>query len=107
MWRCKWVELQMKKLEAQAQEYDRKLEEYSQRKQVQLEKHSLGGLGVKSLPFHQDYARSEVLRRKKRRRAEATTDVTAYMSHHNLFSYYGTVSSLSLSKYLCLFRHAS
>ncbi|KAL0291777.1 UNVERIFIED_CONTAM: hypothetical protein Scaly_2621000 [Sesamum calycinum] len=88
MWRCKWVELQIKKFEAQAQEYDRKLDEYSQRKQNQLEKHPLEGLGVKSLPHCQNDATTEVLRRKKRTRAEATKDVTAYMLHHNLFSYY-------------------
>ncbi|KAK4397395.1 hypothetical protein Sango_1576100 [Sesamum angolense] len=88
MWRCKWVELQIKKFEAQAQEYDRKLYEYSQRKQNQLEKHPLEGLGVKSLPHCQNDATTEVLRRKKRTRAEATKDVTAYMLHHNLFSYY-------------------
>ncbi|KAL2251611.1 uncharacterized protein LOC105173277 [Sesamum indicum] len=88
MWRCKWVELQIKKFEAQAQEYDRKLDEYSQRKQTQLEKHPLKGLGVKSLPHYQNDATTEVLRRKKRTRAEATKDVTAYMSNHNLFSYY-------------------
>ncbi|KAI3449058.1 hypothetical protein Pfo_005723 [Paulownia fortunei] len=88
MWRCKWVELQIKKLEAEAQKYDRELKEYSQQKQVQLEKSTLEGLGVKSLPFSQNHVRSEVLRRKKRRRAEATKDVAAFMSHHNLFSYY-------------------
>ncbi|KAL0411557.1 UNVERIFIED_CONTAM: hypothetical protein Slati_3745400 [Sesamum latifolium] len=88
MWRCKWVELQIKKFEAQAQEYDRKLDQYSRRNQTQLEKHPLEGLGVKSLPHCQNDATTEVLRRKKRRRAEATKDVTAYMSHHNLFSYY-------------------
>ncbi|KAK4416064.1 hypothetical protein Salat_2713800 [Sesamum alatum] len=88
MWRCKWVELQIKKFEAQAREYDRKLDEYSQRKQTQLEIHPLEGLGVKSFPLGQSDATTEVLRRKKRRRAEATEDVAAYMSHHNLFSYY-------------------
>ncbi|KAL0373480.1 UNVERIFIED_CONTAM: hypothetical protein Sradi_3263700 [Sesamum radiatum] len=88
MWRCKWVELQIKKFEAQAQEYDRKLDQYSRRNQTQLEKNPLEGLGVKSLPDCQNDATTEVLRRKKRRRAEATKDVTAYMSHHNLFSYY-------------------
>lgn len=103
MWRCKWVELQIKKLEAQAQKYDRKLQEYSQKKQAQLEKSALEGLGIKSLTFAENNVRSEVHRRKKRRRAEATEDVAAYMSHHNLFSYYGTILSHSLPSYFCFF----
>ncbi|XP_057805503.1 uncharacterized protein LOC131020601 isoform X2 [Salvia miltiorrhiza] len=62
MWRCKWVELQMSKLGAEARAYERKL---------------------------QGSAASEgVVWRKRRRRAEATNDVAAYMSSHNLFSYY-------------------
>ncbi|KAH6824027.1 hypothetical protein C2S53_000093 [Perilla frutescens var. hirtella] len=85
MWRCKWVELKIKKLEAQAQKYDTKLQGYSQKNPVQSEKSTLEGHGLNSPTLPQ---RSEVLRRKKRRRAEATYDVESYMSHHNLFSYY-------------------
>ncbi|KAG8391537.1 hypothetical protein BUALT_Bualt01G0198000 [Buddleja alternifolia] len=89
MWRCKWVELQIKKLQSQAQQYDRELEAYNKSKQIQLEKDStLEGECAKSLPFSRVDAKNEVLRRKKRKRAEATTDVAAYMSRHNLFSYY-------------------
>ncbi|PIN22786.1 hypothetical protein CDL12_04503 [Handroanthus impetiginosus] len=88
MWRCKWVELQIKKFDAQAEEYEKKLEKYNRRKQFQLEKSTLEGFGMKSLPLSQNYAKHEVLKRKKRRRAESTTDIAAYMSHHNLFSYY-------------------
>ncbi|KAL2477870.1 hypothetical protein Fot_47025 [Forsythia ovata] len=87
VWRCKWAELQIKKFQSQAQEYDRELAEYAQQKQHQSENLTLEG-GVKSLPFSCNNARSKVLRRKKRRRTEATTDVAAYMSRHNLFSYY-------------------
>ncbi|XP_011089646.1 uncharacterized protein LOC105170520 isoform X2 [Sesamum indicum] len=87
MWRCKWVELQIQKLQSQAQQYDRELEAYNKQKQIQLENSILVD-GVKSLPFSQTNARSDILKRKKRRTTEATMDVAAYMSHHNLFSYY-------------------
>ncbi|KAG8363439.1 hypothetical protein BUALT_Bualt19G0022700 [Buddleja alternifolia] len=88
MWRCKWIEMQIEKLEAQAREYDKKLEECWQQKQVQSDKSILESLGMKSLPFSHNSARNKVFQRKKRRRNEATMDVAAYMSHHNVFSYY-------------------
>ncbi|KAL0425768.1 UNVERIFIED_CONTAM: hypothetical protein Sradi_1111600 [Sesamum radiatum] len=100
MWRCKWVELQIQKLQSQAQQYDRELEAYNKQKQIQLEKSILVD-GVKSLPFSQTDARSDILKRKKRRTTEATTDVAAYMSHHNLFSYYGR-NVLSVAIKFCL-----
>lgn len=93
MWRCKWIELQIKKLEGQARKYDRKLEGYSQKNLVEAERSSLEGRGIRQHTFSQNNCRSEILRRKKRRRAEETSDVAAYMSRHNLFSYYGTTLS--------------
>ncbi|KAL3814994.1 hypothetical protein ACJIZ3_016262 [Penstemon smallii] len=87
MWRCKWVELQIKKFESQAQRYERQLEKCSSQKNVP-EKSMLEDNGVKSLPFLRKNAKSEVLRRKKRNRIEATKDVAEYMSNHTLFSYY-------------------
>lgn len=103
MWRCKWVELQIKKLEGQARKYDRKLEGYSQKNLVEAERSSLEGRGIRQHTFSQNNCRSEILRRKKRRRAEETSDVAAYMSRHNLFSYYGTTLSSSLSGDIGLF----
>lgn len=96
MWRCRWTELQIKKLQSQAQQYDRELEAYNKGKQIQLD-NSTPTDGVKSLPFSQINPRGGVLKRKKRKRVEATSDVTAYISHHNLFSYYGIYVSLLLS----------
>ncbi|KAK4414606.1 hypothetical protein Salat_2873600 [Sesamum alatum] len=94
MWRCKWVELQIQKLQSQARQYDRELEAYYKQKQIQSENSTLVD-GVKSLPFSQTNARSDILKRKKRRTTEATTDVAAYMSQHNLFSYYDTRKSVT------------
>ncbi|KAL8555786.1 hypothetical protein ACS0TY_003557 [Phlomoides rotata] len=63
MWRCKWIEVQMNKLEAQHKEYGRKLEEC---KNTLLQ----GG---------------EV---RRVRRRKPTNDIEAYLSNHNIFSYY-------------------
>lgn len=99
MWRCKWVELQIKKLQSQAQHYDRELEAYNKQKQTQLD-NSTTIDGVKSLPFSRKNARPDIFKRKKRRRTEATMDVAAYMSRHNLFSCYGRNVSLLLSNFI-------
>ncbi|CAA3020610.1 Hypothetical predicted protein [Olea europaea subsp. europaea] len=93
VWRCKWAELQIKKFQSQAQEYDRKLAEYTQQKQLQSQNLTLED-GVKSFPFSCNNVRSKVLKRKKRR-TEETTDVAAYMSRHSLFSYYDNKKSFT------------
>ncbi|XP_042065456.1 uncharacterized protein LOC121808967 [Salvia splendens] len=87
MWRCKWVELQIKKLQSRAHLYDRELEVYDLKRQTELDSSTMVD-GTKSLPFSRENAKLDVFRRKKRRRTEATTDVAAYMSQHNLFSCY-------------------
>ncbi|KAL6557288.1 hypothetical protein OROMI_017638 [Orobanche minor] len=88
MWRCKWAELQILKVEAESEKYDRELEKCHQQKPVLLEESAVEDLGVKSLPFPKNRVRGGVFMRKKRRRDEATKNVAAYMSCHNLFSYY-------------------
>ncbi|PSS11845.1 Protein transport protein [Actinidia chinensis var. chinensis] len=88
MWRCKWIELQMKKLRSQAQKYDRELADYNRRKQLELGNSILEGFGAKSLPFSGQSRRKKFMKRKKRKRVEDTVDIASYMSHHNLFSYY-------------------
>ncbi|KAL6513553.1 hypothetical protein OROGR_021039 [Orobanche gracilis] len=88
MWRCKWAELQIMKVEAESEKYDRELEKCHQQKPVLLEESAVEDLGVKSLPFPENRVRGGVFMRKKRRRDEATKNVAAYMSCHNLFSYY-------------------
>ncbi|CAA0839050.1 Unknown protein [Striga hermonthica] len=91
MLRCRWVELQIKKLEAQARRYDRELENYSQRK-MGLEKFMVQDFDLaKSIPFSKDCFGSEIFMRKKRKRKEEAEDLAAYMSSHYLFSYFGTI----------------
>ena len=89
MWRCKWIELQIKELQSQALKYDRELAEYDERKQCEFECSKLEGIDAKSLPYSSQISRSKVMKRKKRKRLESTIDITSYMSQHNLFSYFG------------------
>lgn len=86
-WRCKWAELQIKKLQSQAQLYDRQLEAYNEKKWTQLDNSAMVD-GTRSVPFSQKNVKIDVFKRKKRRRTESTEDVAEYMSRHNLFSYY-------------------
>ncbi|KAA8515857.1 hypothetical protein F0562_019036 [Nyssa sinensis] len=87
MWRCRWVELQIKGFQSQAIKYDKELAEYNQRKQFELDNVTLEGFGAKSLPFSSQRCSKKVMKRKKRKRVD-TVDIASYMSHHNLFSYY-------------------
>ncbi|XP_056863236.1 uncharacterized protein LOC130510690 [Raphanus sativus] len=66
MWRCKWLELKVKELESQARGYDKEVQSYDGDDQTQ---------------------RMSVFKRGRRRRVEETTDVSAYISNHNVFSY--------------------
>ncbi|KAF5446140.1 hypothetical protein F2P56_031792 [Juglans regia] len=94
MWRCKWIELQIKELQSQALKYDRELAVYDQRKQFEFENFTLEGFDAKSLPFSRQL-RNKVMTRKKRKRLEETVDVMSYMSQHNLFSYYENKRSIA------------
>ncbi|CAL5381285.1 unnamed protein product [Camellia sinensis] len=89
MWRCKWVELQIKNFESQALKYDGELAEFNRRKLFELDNCSLEGFGTKSFPFFCQSQSKEVMKRKKRKRIEDTVAIASYMSHHNLFSYFG------------------
>lgn len=89
MWRCKWIELQINELQSQALKYDRELSEYDERKDFEFGRFMSENFDSKSLPFSCQMQRNKVMKRKKRKRVEETTDVALYMSHHNLFSCYG------------------
>ncbi|XP_022741576.1 uncharacterized protein LOC111293104 [Durio zibethinus] len=94
MWRCKWLELQLKEFKSQALTYDREVVEYDQRKKFEYEKFAFEGLDVKSQPFPCQIQRKKVMKRRKRKRVEDTADLAFYMSHHNLFSYYESKKSV-------------
>ncbi|XP_031277957.1 uncharacterized protein LOC116136381 isoform X2 [Pistacia vera] len=88
MWRCKWIELQIKEFQSQALKYDREIADYDQKKRVEYEKLALEGIDARSRPFSRHIQRNQVMKRKKRKRVEDTTDLASYMSQHNLFSYF-------------------
>ncbi|MED6195972.1 hypothetical protein PIB30_042850 [Stylosanthes scabra] len=87
MWRCKWLELQMRKLHAQEVKYDRELASYDYKKQLEYSKYAVDGFDVKSIPISIGIHRNKVMKRKKRKRVEES-DISSYVSNHNIFSYY-------------------
>ncbi|XP_022775136.1 uncharacterized protein LOC111317071 isoform X2 [Durio zibethinus] len=94
MWRCKWLELQLKEFKSQALTYDREVAEYDQRKKFEYEKFTFEGLDVKSQPFPSQIQRKKVMKRRKRKRVEDTADLVSYVTYHNLFSYYESKKSV-------------
>ncbi|KAK9123456.1 hypothetical protein Sjap_013058 [Stephania japonica] len=88
MWRCRWIELKMKELHTQSLKYDKILATIGQRKHLDLDKFPYE-CGIKSLPYPGISHKNRVMRRRNRKRVEETADISSYMSHHNLFSYYG------------------
>ncbi|GKV36202.1 hypothetical protein SLEP1_g44357 [Rubroshorea leprosula] len=87
MWRCKWTELRIKEIESQALKYSRELEAYNQAKHSLINQCIPAGFSSKSLPYPNQYCRKKFIKRRKRKKVEETTDITSYMSRHNLFSY--------------------
>ncbi|TYH28944.1 hypothetical protein ES288_A02G184500v1 [Gossypium darwinii] len=95
MWRCKWLELQLREFKSRALNYDKELAEYDQRKNFEYEKFTFEGLNVKSQPFPSQIQRKKLMKRRKRKRVEDTADLASYMSNHNLFSYYDSKKSVA------------
>ncbi|KAH9607170.1 hypothetical protein KSS87_021236 [Heliosperma pusillum] len=86
MWRCKWTELKIKELESQALKYTRELEPNYQTKMSELQQQT-SDFCSKSVPFISQTVRKKAMKRRKRKRLEIVTDISSYMSHHQLFSY--------------------
>ncbi|KAL4585807.1 hypothetical protein LXL04_010433 [Taraxacum kok-saghyz] len=80
MWRCKWLELQIKKFQSQAMKYDKVLEKDYQKKLLKYKNFESEGLCAKSMPFIHDSQRDKPLKRKKRKHEEMDTKL--YMSPH-------------------------
>ncbi|XVF06823.1 hypothetical protein REPUB_Repub06bG0083900 [Reevesia pubescens] len=94
VWRCKWIEVKLREFKSQAIKYERELAEYDQSKQFEFEKVTFEGFDSKSQAFPSKVQRKKVMRRKKRKRAEDTSDLASYMSNHNIFSYYESKKSV-------------
>ncbi|XP_061375913.1 uncharacterized protein LOC133318003 isoform X2 [Gastrolobium bilobum] len=86
-WRCKWLELQLKRLNSQAQKYNKELAAYDYRKKLEFSKFTVDGCGVKSVPISDGFCTDKVMKRKKRKRDEEC-DLSSYLSNHSIFSYY-------------------
>ncbi|CAK9183358.1 unnamed protein product [Ilex paraguariensis] len=89
MWRCKWTELRIKEFELQASKYSRELAAHDRKKHIAPDQFTLVESGSRSLPFAFQSHRKKAMKRRTRKRAEDTTDIKSYISHHNLFSYRG------------------
>ncbi|KAJ9563242.1 hypothetical protein OSB04_008402 [Centaurea solstitialis] len=89
MWRCKWVELQLKKFQSQATKYDKQLKKHYQTEPLKHPNFEFEGLCAKAMPFSHNFQREKPMKRKKRKRHEES-DTEAYMAQHNLFSYFAT-----------------
>lgn len=89
MWRCKWTELRIKEIESQASKYSKELAEYEQVKHPGMDVHASDSLCSKSLPYSGQCYNKRTIKRRKRKKIEETTDISSYMSSHNLFSYLG------------------
>lgn len=89
MWRCKWTELRIKEIESQALKYAKELAAYEQNKHLASDQcpDPVEQFGSKSLPFSGHCYKKKIMKRRKRKKIEDTTDIASYMSHHNLFSY--------------------
>ncbi|KAJ1443685.1 hypothetical protein SESBI_00281 [Sesbania bispinosa] len=93
MWRCKWIELQLKKLNFQALKYEKELAAYDYKKEVEFSRFTMEGFGVKSVPISDGIYKNKVMKRKKRKRAEEC-DLSSYVSNHTIFSYYENKNSI-------------
>ncbi|KAA0044542.1 uncharacterized protein E6C27_scaffold46G002900 [Cucumis melo var. makuwa] len=87
MWRCKWTELRIKEIESQALKYSRALAVYEQEK-VPAHDPTMEDFFSKTFPFSSQYYRRKAMKRRKRKKIEDAIDISSYMSHHNLFSYF-------------------
>lgn len=103
MWRCKWTELRIKEFESKASKYAKEISIIDRINHMPLDKTTVDNYGSKSLPFPLQSHRKRPLKRRKRKRVEATTDIASYMSNHILFSERGFVFFLLLYYSLLLF----
>ncbi|KAF5207513.1 Elongation factor [Thalictrum thalictroides] len=88
-WRGKWLELKMRELKSQILKYDRELASYGQRQQpLEFGQCTSEDLSVKELPFCGERHKKNFYMKRKKRKVEEMVDVSSFMTHHNLFSYY-------------------
>ena len=85
-WRCQWLELRMNDLLSQVAKYDKELALINHEKYLQLE--MIKANRCKSELQQLDLPSYETMKRRKRKRYEDSTDTSAYIKKHQIFSYY-------------------
>lgn len=100
MWRCKWAELQLRKFHYLGIKFDAELKKINQTKHLKYGNFAVEGRCAKTVPFVHDCQREKPLKRKIRKSHE-DLDPEAYMSQHNLFSWFGKVLFITSFLALC------
>ncbi|RLN29926.1 hypothetical protein C2845_PM05G23090 [Panicum miliaceum] len=85
-WRCQWLELRMNDLLSQVAKYDKELALINHEKYLQLE--MIKADRCKSELQELDLPSYEIMMRRKRKGYEDSTDTSAYIKKHQIFSYY-------------------
>lgn len=89
MWRCRWAELRIRSLLYRASKYDLQAEAVSRRKQSTSKDLTADDSGAKSSLVSSGMQREKIMKRRKRKRVEDSTDKAVYMAQHKLFSCFG------------------
>ncbi|XP_054776806.1 uncharacterized protein LOC129285240 [Prosopis cineraria] len=87
-WRCKWIELQLKKLRSQELKYEKEIAAYDYRRQIMSANFASDGIDTKLAPLTGGICGKKVMKRKKRKRVEETCNLASYTSDHRVLSYY-------------------
>ncbi|MCO5575053.1 hypothetical protein L7F22_028850 [Adiantum nelumboides] len=86
-WQCRWIELQLQRLQGESNKYKRILDAGEMHKRHFRQ----NGSAARTLDMGVHTLRPRVLRRRQRRRAEEHLDSILHMSSHPIFARYGTV----------------
>jgi hypothetical protein len=86
-WRCRWLALRVKELQAESSKYNRILALRKEQKEQYLDQQQ-DGSAVRSTIIGYTH-KNRILRRRRRRKAEEDVDLKCYMSKHPVFSRYG------------------
>ncbi|CAO2186171.1 unnamed protein product [Urochloa humidicola] len=87
LWRCQWLELQMKELLSQVSVYDRELALIKKEKELQQEVCKANGSMSESIEIYEGYGNS-IMKRRKRKSHEKNVDASLYINKHQILSYY-------------------
>ncbi|XP_057833186.1 uncharacterized protein LOC131043949 isoform X1 [Cryptomeria japonica] len=87
-WRCQWLELRVKEVLSRASNYDRLLADVQAKKQQKGGGQAMDAMTTITSPQIDQKYRHQVFQRKRRKKVESMVELSAYMSHHPLFSFY-------------------